>query len=261
LNSPETLRFRTVTCLAAIVALTALGVRTAEGALAGPPSISKAFGAASISVGGTTTLTFTIENDNGFAITGVAFTDSLPVGLTVAGTPGVSSTCGGTVTAVANSTSITLTGGTVPAGFGGTCTISVNVTGVTSGMKVNVSGAVSATEGGTGNTATASITVLDPTPTGTPTETPTVTPTGTPVPQGGACSVSSQCATSFCADAVCCDTACDGPREQCHLPGQVGTCASVTEPAPALTPWGLLMAALLLTTIAALALRRAARGR
>jgi hypothetical protein len=127
-------------------------------------------------------------------------------------------------------------------------------------MQVNVSGAVSANEGGTGNTATASITVLDPTPTGTPTETPTVTPTGS-VPQGGACSASSQCTSGFCADAVCCDTACNGPLEQCNLPGQVGTCASVTEPAPALTPWGLVMAALLLTTIAALALRHAARGR
>ncbi len=243
------------------MALTALGVRTAEGALAGPPSISKAFGVASLSVGDTTTLTFTLENDNGFALTGAAFTDTLPAGLAVAGTPGVSNSCGGTVTAVANSASITLTGGTIPAGFGGTCTIAVNVTGVTSGMKVNVSGAVSADLGGTGNTATANITVVDPTPTPTATETGTVTPTGSPVPQGGACSVSSQCATSFCADAVCCDAACVGPLEQCDLPGRVGTCASVTEPAPALTPWGLLMAALLLTTIAALALRNAARGR
>jgi uncharacterized repeat protein (TIGR01451 family) len=237
----ETLHFRTVGCIVAILALSALGTHTAEAAVAGPPTISKNFGAASISVGGTTTLTFQIENDNGFPQTSVAFTDNLPAGLTVAANPGVSNTCGGTLTAVANSTSISLSGGTVPAGFGGTCTISVNVTGVTTGMKMNVSGAVSAAEGGTGNTASASVTV-------------------TLVPQGGACSASSQCATTFCADAVCCDTACDGPRQRCNVPGQVGTCTSAAA-APALTPWGLLVAALLLTGIAALALRRAVRGR
>jgi hypothetical protein len=249
-----------MSCSAAIVALSALGARTAAAAVAGPPTISKAFGVASISVGGTTTLTFQIVNDNGFPQTGAAFTDNLPPGLTVAGTPNISNTCGGTLTAVANSTSVSLSGGTVPAGFGGTCTISVDVTGVTTGMKANVSGAVSADQGGTGNTANASLTVLEPTATATPTSTPTVTPTGTPVPQGGACSASSQCATGFCANAVCCDSACSGPMERCNVPGDVGMCTAVTQPTPALTPWGLLAAAVLLTSLAALALRRAVRG-
>jgi uncharacterized repeat protein (TIGR01451 family) len=242
MDSPKRLRVRTTVWIASIVALSALGTRPVEAALAGPPVISKAFGAASVAVGGTTTLTFQIENDNGFPQTGVAFMDNLPAGLTVAGTPGASNTCGGTLTAVPNSTSISLSGGTVPAGFGGTCTISVNVTGVTTGMQTNVSGAVSANEGGIGNTATASITVIL-------------------VPQGGACSASSQCTTTFCVDAVCCDTACDDPRQHCNLAGQVGTCASLPDPVPALTPWGLLVAGLLLASIAALALRRAVRGR
>ena len=248
-------------CSAAIVALSALGARTAAAAVAGPPTISKAFGAASISVGGTTTLTFQIVNDNGFPQTGAAFMDNLPLGLTVAGTPNLSNTCGGTLTAVANSASISLSGGTVPAGFGGTCTISVDVAGVTTGVKNNVSGPVSADQGGMGNTASASITVLEPTPTATPTSTPTVTPTATPVPQGGACSASSQCATSFCANAVCCDSACNGPMERCNVPDHIGMCTGVAQPTPALTPWGLLAAAVLLTSLAALALRRAVRSR
>ncbi len=95
------------------------------------------------------------------------------------------------------------------------------------------------------------------TPSLTPTNTPTLTPTATPTPQpnGSSCTDPSQCASGFC-DVVCCDTACTGPGEQCNLPGQVGTCASVSAPAPTLTPRALLMAAALLAGIAAVALRR-----
>src|SRR6185312_2968524 len=71
-----------------------------------PPTISKAFGAAAISLNGTTTVTFTITNPaaNTSAENGIAFSDTLTNGLQVASTPGVSNTCGGTVTAAANST-------------------------------------------------------------------------------------------------------------------------------------------------------------
>jgi hypothetical protein len=48
-------------------------------------------------------------------------------------------------------------GATLPAG--GSCTFAANVTGVTPGLKSNTSGAVTSTEGGTGNTASASTTV------------------------------------------------------------------------------------------------------
>jgi hypothetical protein len=108
------------------------------------------------------------------------------------------------------------------------------------------------------STPTATITN---TPTQTPSSTPTATPTNTPVPQGGACSTPSQCGTGFCVDGVCCDIACTGLQEQCNLAGQRGTCASTTAPAPTLTPWGLLVAALLLSGVAAFALRQRMRGR
>jgi hypothetical protein len=48
---------------------------------------------------------------------------------------------------------------------------------------------------------------------------------------------------------------------RCNLAGQVGTCASAVASAPTLTPWGLLVAALLLTGVAAFALRYRMRGR
>src|SRR6185437_14508546 len=64
-----------------------------------PPTISKAFGAASITLNGTTTLTFTITNpaSNTSAENGIAFSDTLTNGLQVASTPGVTNSCGGTV--------------------------------------------------------------------------------------------------------------------------------------------------------------------
>jgi hypothetical protein len=129
-----------------------------------PPAISKAFGAANAALNGTTTLTFTITNpaSNTSAENGIAFSDTLTNGLQVASTPGVSNTCGGTVTAAANSTSISLTGGSI-ATPGSTCTIVVNVTGTQTGVVSNTTGAVSSTNGGTGATSnTATLMVASP---------------------------------------------------------------------------------------------------
>jgi CSLREA domain-containing protein/uncharacterized repeat protein (TIGR01451 family) len=125
-----------------------------------PPSIAKAFGAASILVGNNTSLTFTITNPNSSAgLTGVAVTDTLPSGLVVATPNGLTGSCGGgTITATSATGSISLTGGTIASS--GSCIFAVNVTGVTLGNKVNTTGAVTATNGGTGNTATASVVVL-----------------------------------------------------------------------------------------------------
>ena len=128
--------------------------------VATPPSITKAFGAASIPLNGTTSLTFTIQNPNTtLALTGIAFTDNLPAGLVVATPNALNNTCGGTATAVAGSGSVSLSGGTLAASA--SCTVSVNVQGTTAGIKNN-SVQVTSTEGGTGNTSNASITVVAP---------------------------------------------------------------------------------------------------
>jgi uncharacterized repeat protein (TIGR01451 family)/fimbrial isopeptide formation D2 family protein len=136
---------------------------TATVTVIGPPSIAKAFGAASINLNQSTTLSFTITNPNStVALAGVAFTDALPAGLVVANPNGLTGSCGsGTITTSASS--VSLSGGTIAAG--GSCTFSVNVTGTTSGHKVNTTGTITSTNAGSGNQATASIDVLAPDPT------------------------------------------------------------------------------------------------
>ncbi len=126
------------------------------------PAITKAFGGPTVPLNGVTTLTFTINNPNGtVALTGVGFTDNLPAGLRVASPPNASTSCGGTVTAVAGGSTIGFSGGTVPAG--GTCTITVNVTGIAAGVNNNTTGAVTSANGGTGVASnTATITVVAP---------------------------------------------------------------------------------------------------
>jgi uncharacterized repeat protein (TIGR01451 family) len=117
------------------------------------PTFSKAFGASSITVGSTTSLTFTITNPNGStALTGLAFSDVLPAGLSVATPNGLTGSCGGgTITAVAGSGSITLSGATIAANT--QCTFSVNVVATTAGAKSNTTSPITSTNGGTGNPA------------------------------------------------------------------------------------------------------------
>jgi uncharacterized repeat protein (TIGR01451 family) len=138
------------------------GTASASVNVVAPPSIAKAFGSANIPLNGTTSLTFTITNPaaNPTAEAGVAFTDTFPAGIVVSTPSGLTSTCAGTATGVAGSGSVSLTGGAIAANAN--CTITVNVTGVASGQFVNTTGAVSSTNGGTGNTATASISVATP---------------------------------------------------------------------------------------------------
>jgi uncharacterized repeat protein (TIGR01451 family) len=134
---------------------------TASLVVAAAPTISKAFGATQIALGGTTSLSFTINNPNASTLTGVGFSDALPSGLTVASPNGLTGSCGGgTITAVANSTSVSLGGATLAASS--SCTFSVNVRGIVGGVQNNVTSAVTSTEGGTGGTAAATVNVLAP---------------------------------------------------------------------------------------------------
>jgi len=122
-----------------------------------PPAIATSFGAPDIPLNGATSLNFTVENPNTSAtLSGVAFSDILPDGLIVAQVPNLSSTCGGTVTAAAGSSAVTLAGaGLAPAA---SCTVSVTVQGTTAGQKDN-SVTVTSANGGTGNSASATVTV------------------------------------------------------------------------------------------------------
>ena len=126
-----------------------------------PPVISKSFAPDPIMAGGTSTLTFTITNpiQNVISLTGVAFTDNLPAGMTVV-EPFLDSQCGGTVYVENSSTRVRLANGFIIPDS--SCTVSVNVTVGSGGTFTNTSGSVSSTNGGTGNTATDSLTAIAP---------------------------------------------------------------------------------------------------
>ena len=125
-----------------------------------PPTISTSFGAASIPLKGSTSLSYRIGNPNfGTSLSQVNFTDELPTGLVLATPNGPSNDCGGTVTAAAGSSNVSLSGGSLSPGS--QCAISVNVTGTWGGQKHN-SVTVSTGSGLTGNTSTATVTVTVP---------------------------------------------------------------------------------------------------
>jgi hypothetical protein len=133
-------------------------------AVVAPPVVSAAFGAAVIDVGATTSLTFTIDNPaaNTVALAGVALEDTLPAGLVVASPNGASGTCGGgTVTAVAGTRDVRLAGGAIP--VGASCTVAVHVTATDEpGPTTITTEEVTSANGGSGNTATASLRVRAP---------------------------------------------------------------------------------------------------
>jgi uncharacterized repeat protein (TIGR01451 family) len=111
-------------------------------------SLTKIFGAAnpaSTQVGVAIPLTFTVTKLAGGALSGVAFTDNLPAGLTVSGVPATPQ-CGGTVSGAG--ATITVTGASLAAPAT-TCTITVNVVSATSGIYTNNSSNISATAPGT----------------------------------------------------------------------------------------------------------------
>jgi uncharacterized repeat protein (TIGR01451 family) len=125
-----------------------------------PPSIVKSFSAASAPLNTSVTLTFTITNPNGATdLTGVSFNDNLPAGLIIANPDSLTGTCDpGVITPAV--TNINLVGGTILAGS--SCTFSVDVLAIAGGTQVNTTDPVTSNEGGTGNTATASVDVLLP---------------------------------------------------------------------------------------------------
>jgi uncharacterized repeat protein (TIGR01451 family) len=128
------------------------------------PTIAKAFSPSPVTINGISTLTFTLTNANLAPLTGAAFTDSLPTGVQVAAAPAASSTCGGPPAwaPAPAATSLTFSGGTIPAN--GSCTVSVNVQATTAGPHGNVSGTLSTTETGTNATSvgTANLTAVLP---------------------------------------------------------------------------------------------------
>lgn len=93
-------------------------------------------GTAARSVGATAPLVISITNPNAAALTQTSFTDNLPSGLVIAQTPSASTTCtNGVVTAAASTTSISLSGATIPAA--GSCSVTVQVLSNITGTYTN----------------------------------------------------------------------------------------------------------------------------
>ena len=121
-----------------------------------PAQMNKSFSPISIAPGEVSRLSVTIYNPNTFPLTNASWTDNListQPGLFIVDPANIANTCGGTVQAAAGSTSLSLSGGIVPAQAGitpGSCTVSVDVTSTTPGNLINTipAGALSSTGGG-----------------------------------------------------------------------------------------------------------------
>ena len=121
------------------------------------PTFTKAFGAPSVALNGTTSLLFTITNTSATSgLSGISFTDTLPAGLVVATPNGLSTTCSGTPSATAGGGTVSLSGASLATS--GSCTLTVNVTGTTVGAKNN-SATLTTTELGANSAATGTVTL------------------------------------------------------------------------------------------------------
>ncbi|BAY82185.1 hypothetical protein NIES267_16640 [Calothrix parasitica NIES-267] len=92
--------------------------------------LSKAFFPEDLRIANITRLTITVTRDNAIStLTGIDLTDELPNNHTIASTPNLANSCGGTVDAPAGANTVTLTGGQLPPGSDRDCEISVDVLG------------------------------------------------------------------------------------------------------------------------------------
>jgi hypothetical protein len=124
------------------------------------PTITKSFSPATIGINGVSTLSITIANasDNPASLTGISLTDTYPTGVVNTTPASSSTTCsGGSVLALAGTTSATLSGATLAPGA--SCTITVSVTASTIGNYTNTINAntLSSTQGVTNKTAASAV--------------------------------------------------------------------------------------------------------
>lgn len=103
------------------------------------PTVVKSFVPSVVGVGGVSTLTITLSNPSTTVdITGAAFTDTYPSGMTNNGAP--ATTCSGGTASAPSASSLQLTGATIPKS--GSCTVSVQVKATMTGNNSLPVGAV-----------------------------------------------------------------------------------------------------------------------
>jgi uncharacterized repeat protein (TIGR01451 family) len=141
-----------------LIGLAATVPATAELVIEPPPAFSKSFSPDHVGVGEPSRLTFIIDNTASvFAALDLDFTDNLPAGLQVATLPNATTTCtGGTITAVAGTSVLSYSGGTVAAGS--SCEVEVDIVATVDGAFVNTTGDLTSSNGTSGE-AVARLTV------------------------------------------------------------------------------------------------------
>jgi uncharacterized repeat protein (TIGR01451 family) len=139
-----------------LIAFAGTGVAQAQS----PPTIAKSFSAATVGLNSSVTLTFTLTNPNPATdLTGVSFSDDMPAGLLIANPDSLGGTCDTSVVTL-SPTNISLVGTVLLANS--SCTLSIDVLATAAGDQINTTGAATSVEGGTGGTATATVSVLVP---------------------------------------------------------------------------------------------------
>ncbi len=148
--------------------LSALIVATIKSSNTGtPPTLTETFSGQDASILGVpyiyqgqgANVSFTAGNPNGATtLNGIAFSDTLPTSMVVATPNGLTGSCpSGTISAVAGSSTISLSGASLTATT--SCTFAVNVTSTGSGQGINTTGQITSTTigAGIGPTATATL--------------------------------------------------------------------------------------------------------
>ncbi|MGC2697615.1 MAG: hypothetical protein WA738_17650 [Candidatus Angelobacter sp.] len=125
-----------------------------------PPTLTKAFSAATVGLNSSTTLTFTVTNPNPATdLTGIGFNDNLPSGLIIANPDSLVGSCDTSVITLGVN-SLSMSGAIILANS--SCSFSIDVLAVATGDQVNITDNITSVEGGTGGTATATVTVTAP---------------------------------------------------------------------------------------------------
>jgi uncharacterized repeat protein (TIGR01451 family) len=131
-------------------------------------AVTKVFSPVSVPQSGSSLLTITLNNAVGGPVAGItSFTDSLATmgsGITIRALPAPTTNCGGVLTAVAGSTTISLTGGAISAGASCQIVVAVDVAAnVLAGAKTNtvLAGGLVTDQGNNTGPATAVLTVVN----------------------------------------------------------------------------------------------------
>lgn len=149
----------TTTELTSTLATATAASATLTSTAATAPVLAKSFSPSSIAQGEVSTLTISIDNAaNAIEAASMELTDTFPSGMIVASTPALTNTCGGTVSAVAGTGTLTLSNGMVAEAT--SCEITVSVRAIETGALVNVTGDLTSTIA-TASAASATLTVLD----------------------------------------------------------------------------------------------------